>query len=198
MNHFQYLTPLQKLWKKTYKLYEQGNRSSSTYFNEEEIHFLSSIGMTPQELFDFVEDAIQYNIPDFFTTMVLIQDVRRSYFLEEQNGTPLPPSKKITVESLPPKTAEAKGILWLPRIIKKAQAKLQGAMPNDLMYCCGGDRKFFKKNNVNPAEFLKTVWMFENNDNAIIDWVTAKRKEIERFPANQGSLLDKIKAFFKN
>lgn len=64
--------------------------------------------------------------------------------------------------------------------------------------CYGGDRKFFKENNVNPAEFLKIVWMFGNNENAIIDWVATKRKELEgNGLAKTASFLDKVKAFFK-
>ena len=42
------------------------------------------------------------------------------------------------------------------------------------MYCCGGDRRFFKANDILPAEFLSLVWRNEANDQAIIDWA-AKR-----------------------
>jgi hypothetical protein len=39
------------------------------------------------------------------------------------------------------------------------------------MYCCGGDRRFFKAHDILPAEFLSLVWRHENDDHAIIDWV---------------------------
>jgi hypothetical protein len=42
------------------------------------------------------------------------------------------------------------------------------------MFCCGGDRKFFKEHDILPAEFLALVWRHENNDGAIIDWVTRR------------------------
>ncbi len=54
---------------------------------------------------------------------------------------------------LPPKDEAVRGITWLPRIIPKAKAKLRGELPASLMYCCGGDRKFFKAHDILPAEF---------------------------------------------
>jgi hypothetical protein len=39
------------------------------------------------------------------------------------------------------------------------------------MYCCGGDRRFFKTHDLLPSEFLGVVWRFEDNDAGIVDWV---------------------------
>jgi hypothetical protein len=39
------------------------------------------------------------------------------------------------------------------------------------MYCCGGDRRFFKAHNILPAEFLSAVWRHEGDDRAVIEWV---------------------------
>ena len=69
-----------------------------------------------------------------------------------------------------------RGIEWLPRLILKAKAKLRGELPPSLMYCCGGDRAFFQKHDVLPAEFLAMVWRNEQNDAAIVDWLVARSR----------------------
>ncbi|MES1166450.1 MAG: DUF5069 domain-containing protein, partial [Pseudomonadota bacterium] len=56
----------------------------------------------------------------------------------------------------------------------KTKAKLRGELPASLMYCCGGDRKFFKTHDIQPAEFLSLVWRNLGNDAAIVDWVTRR------------------------
>ena len=75
---------------------------------------------------------------------------------------------------MPAKTDAVKGIEWLPRIIPKA--KLRGELPDSLMYCCSGDRRFFSDHDIHPAEFLSLVWRNEKNAAAIIDWVVKRTK----------------------
>ncbi len=82
---------------------------------------------------------------------------------------------RISMDKLPSKDAEIEGIGWLPRIIPKAEAKLRGEMPPELMYGCGGDRKFFRINNIDPAEFLKEVWKSKGNQSDIVNWVKSIR-----------------------
>ena len=113
--------------------------------------------------------------PDFLVltgNALAIELVRRSYFLEVQqgraSGTVLDESK------MPAKTDAVRGIEWLPRIIPKTKAKLRGELPASLMYCCGGDRRFFKAHDIHPAEFLSLVWRNEHHDSAIIDWVVRR------------------------
>ena len=77
---------------------------------------------------------------------------------------------------MPAKADAIKGIAWLPRLIPKAKAKLRGELPSSLMYCCGGDRRFFSEHDIHPAEFLSLVWRNENNDAAIVDWVAARTR----------------------
>jgi hypothetical protein len=67
------------------------------------------------------------------------------------------------------------GIVWLPRILPKTRAKLRGELPASMMYGCGGDRRFFKENDILPAEFLALVWRAADDDGAIIAWVKARR-----------------------
>jgi hypothetical protein len=65
------------------------------------------------------------------------------------------------------------GITWLPRLIPKARAKLRGELPASMMFCCGGDRDFFKKHAITAAEFLALVRAHENDSQPIIDLLTA-------------------------
>ena len=56
----------------------------------------------------------------------------------------------------------------------RRRAQIRGELPSALMYCCGGDRAFFKEHNILPAEFLALVWRHENNEAAIVDWVVRR------------------------
>ena len=80
----------------------------------------------------------------------------------------------LNVDAMPPKDAAIEGIEWLPRIIPKTKAKLRGELPESLMYCCGGDRRFFRAHDIHPAEFLSLVWRHENDDAAIVAWVVRR------------------------
>jgi hypothetical protein len=133
--------------------------------------FLGTIGYTTQEFFDFVEDFARGGEPELKTALA-IAAVRRDYFLNEQGGKFT--SRRIAMEKLPSKNAELEGIGWLPRIIPKAEAKLRGEMPPELMYGCGGDRKFFRINHVDPAGFLRTVWEANGDQKKVIAWVKAQ------------------------
>ncbi len=171
MGHYNYQKTLQVVWQKAVDLYRAGNTDASTYFNDEDLNFLTSIGANAQELFDFAEDFVDGGEPDF-TTVAMIHDVRRAYFHEQQKGVPSPDT--LDPSALPAKDSKAEGIRWLPRIIPKAKAKLRGELHPDVMYSCGGDRKFLKTNDIHAAEFLRVVWENENNDQAIIDWVVSR------------------------
>ncbi|NDV61507.1 DUF5069 domain-containing protein [Puniceicoccales bacterium CK1056] len=165
--------PLKEIWVKAVKLYQDGNRDSSTYFNTGETAFLESIGHTAQEVFDFAEDFVNGGEPDF-ETFLLVASLRRFYFLHVMKGD----KSDVVVDTgdLPAKDLSVAGIDWLPRIMPKARAKLRGEMSDDLMYGCGGDRKFFKANNLHPAEFLAFVMQNFDNDEAIIDFVASGSK----------------------
>ena len=135
--------------------YRAGQRDAETFFDASQTAFLASIGLRPINLYDYVEDFANSNEPDWDTTLLIIA-ARRDYFIHEmkREWTATP----ITEASLPAKSESYEGIEWLPRIIPKAQAFLHGALPTEIMYCCGGDRKFLKANNLHPADFLRVVW----------------------------------------
>jgi hypothetical protein len=42
------------------------------------------------------------------------------------------------------------------------------------MYCCGGDRRFFKAHDIFPAEFLSLVWRHEGDDAGVVAWVSRR------------------------
>ena len=151
--------------------YQQGHQKAAGLVDAQGADFLKTIGYTEQEFFDFVEDFSRGGEPTLDTALK-IAAVRRDYFLNEQKG--VASMHQIDMGQLPSKDAEVAGIGWLPRLIPKAEAKLRGEMPPDLMYGCGGDRKFFKNNHVDPAEFLHTVWKARGNEAEIIIWVKAQ------------------------
>jgi hypothetical protein len=148
--------------------YEAGTRDPSSIVSPGDIQFLDSIGCSPQELYDFVEDVCRMGDPSF-ETVLLITAARRDYFLVVQKGQPS--EKTIAMSQLPRKEAESGGFSWLPRIIAKARAKLRGEMPPELMYGCGGDRPFLQKVNIHLADFLRFVWSAEDDDQKIVDYV---------------------------
>ena len=173
MSHYTYTATLKSLYDKAARLYGEGNQDPFTYFNKSEKAFLDSIGAKVQEVYDFVDDAIRYGGPDY-ETFVLISSVRRDYFLHVQKGVP---SDRVEDEAgLPAKKAEVRGIVWLPRLIPKARARLRGELPDSLMYSCGGDRHFFQTHDIHPADFLRAVWAYEKDDEKLVDWVQKNSK----------------------
>lgn len=157
-----------QLHEKAVVLYREGRRDARGYFDASERKFLRAIGCSPQEVYDFAEDWCSSEAPDFATAL-LITAARRDYFLTIQQAMP---SGKIEPEdTLPAREAKLGGIAWLPRIIEKAKRKLQGTLPDDVMYCCGGDRHFLKKHHIHPADFLRVVWSAREDDARILDYV---------------------------
>ena len=145
-----------------------GGQSPEAMFPHADAVFLASIGCSTQELFDFVDDELQYG--DFgFETTLAVTSIRRDYFLNVMQGQPT--GQVASMASLPAKTAEVDGIAWLPRLIVKARLKLRGEMPADLMYGCAGDRPFLREKKMALPAFLKLVWESGDHDRRIIDAV---------------------------
>ena len=170
MNH-DYQKRLTKIWHDAVERYKGGKVTPKGFLSEDELAFVDSIGMNVMDVFDFAEDWVREGEPDL-ATFLLIHDTRRDYFLREQGSQTS--KSQLDSSSLPAKTDEIQGIRWLPRIIPKARAKLRGELPPDTMFCCGGDRNFFRTNDVHPSEFLRVVHEAGENDNAIIDWVVTR------------------------
>ena len=163
----------QTLFDQKVAAYKKGMRNAGDMFSKEETDFLRSIGATPQEIFDFVEDWCDDGEPDPEVVLAITR-IRRDFFLNDQRGQY---SKYIKITDLfPPREAKLAGLEWFPRIIEKAKAKLYGELPSDLMYSCGGDRRFLKKVNVSPDEFLQVVREAGDDVDQIVQFVTARFK----------------------
>jgi hypothetical protein len=171
MKNYNFAEVLRATWDKACTRYSKGQRGAESFFGADELAFLCANGLTAQNLYDYAEDFTGGGEPTWETALA-IELVRRDYFLNAQNAKP---STTVLDEAkMPAKTDAVQGIEWLPRIIPKAKAKLRGELPASLMYCCGGDRRFFKTHDIHPAEFLTLVWRNERNDGAIVDWVVRR------------------------
>lgn len=173
MTHYNFTSNLRGLWDKACTRYSQGLREAGALFSPDEQALLAANGLTSQNLYDYAEDFTGGGEPTWDTALS-IELVRRDYFLNVQAGRASPVG--LDEATLPPKTAAVAGIEWLPRIVPKALAKLRGELPPSLMYCCGGDRRFFKTHDILPSEFLSLVWRHENAQASIIDWVVRRSK----------------------
>ena len=179
-NSQDWLSQFRDLYERAVDRFEQGQRSPETVVGSEALVFLDSIGTSAQELYDFVEDWVEDGEPDF-VTVAAMTNVRRAYFLTVQEGKPS--NTVIPSATLPSGYAEMGGYQWLPRIIAKARAKLRGELAPDIMFGCGADRPFLRSVNMEPAEFLKTVWDAGTDDRAILDAVQKKAVPVS---ADQG------------
>src|SRR3954463_8862720 len=172
MNHYEFPHRFRALYEKAVALYKEGKRGPETFFTAEEKSYLAANGLTPQHVYDYAEDHNGYQGEPGLDQAFAIECVRRDYFLNVQGGKPS--GTRIEMDKLPPKTDTVRGMAWLPRMLPKARAKLRGEMPDTLMFCCSGDRKFFKEHNILPAEFLSLIWRQGNDDAAIVDWVVSR------------------------
>src|SRR5688572_9493137 len=157
-----------KVWDRGVAAWKAGRRSARTMFEAPDVAFLASIGCTAQELFDFVDDSLEYGDFDF-ETVLAVTAIRRAYFLEVMGGKPT--GHCVPMNELPAKATKVDGIPWLPRLIAKARIKLRGEMDPDLMYGCAGDRPFLRDHNMTLPQFLQLVWDKGDDDRAIIDAV---------------------------
>jgi hypothetical protein len=145
--------------------YQSGDRDVNSFFTDKDVAFLASIGCKPQELFDFIEDHCNYGEPDYETALQ-VAAIRERYLREVQHGVT---SKDVVPASqLPPKTESMDGIVWLPRIIAKARAKLRGQLDRETMFGCGGDRPFVASHGLTLPEFLEIVWKSGDDDQSIL------------------------------
>lgn len=173
MKHYDFGTTFRELYDRAATHYAAGHRGAETFFNSGEAGFLAANGLTPQNLYDYAEDHVAGGEPGFERALA-IELVRRDYFLNVQHGTPS--RRVLDVNAMPAKTDAIEGIVWLPRLLPKTRAKLRGELPSSLMYCCGGDRRFFKEHDIHPAEFLSLVWRLGDDDAAIVAWVVARSR----------------------
>jgi hypothetical protein len=170
MNNYEFPARFRALYHQAVESYAKGQRSAAALFGADDQAWLAANGLTPQHMYDYAEDHNNYAGEPGLEHALGIELIRRDYFLNVQGGQPS--GTTLEEPKLPAKDVQVKGIAWLPRLLPKARAKLRGELPSSLMYCCGGDRKFFKAHNLLPAEFLAAVW--RHDDNAVVDWVVRR------------------------
>ncbi len=171
MKHYEFAEKFRGVYDQAVALYGKGGREAGKYFTPGEKAWLAANGITAQHLYDYAEDHHNGGEPGYDNALT-IEAVRRDYFLNVQGGRAS--SVVLDEDALPAKTDAVQGIEWLPRIIPKAKAKLRGELPASLMFCCGGDRRFFREHDILPAEFLSLIWRHERDDAAIVAWVARR------------------------
>jgi hypothetical protein len=174
MDHYNYPQRLKTIWTDSVAKYIAGHQKPTGFLDDATLAELATYGLNLMDVFDYAEDFVDGGDPGF-ENFLTICEARRDYFLTKQNGRVS--EKRLDPSTLPAKDSEARGIAWTPRIIQKALSKLRGELPPETMYCCGGDRNFLKANNIQPAEFLRVVWAYEDDHEKILDWVEARRAE---------------------
>ena len=98
MRNYDWPNEFYKLYHQATELYHKGKRQPRELLTPEAAKSLASIGCTPQELFDFVEDECTDGEPTY-GTVLLITAVRRDYFLTVQQGQSS--GDLISMQSLP-------------------------------------------------------------------------------------------------
>ena len=158
-----------------YRYHEQMRQPAERFFLPEELELLTSIGYTAQEMYDYVEDYATQGEPTP-STALLIAAVRRAFFLTVQRG--MAGGSQLLEKDLPRENEEFQDIAYLPRIISKAEAKLDGTLPKTVMYYCAKDRAFLRNHgDIHPADFLYVVWWAHRNKQKVVSYVLRVMKE---------------------
>lgn len=172
INSYTWATQFRALFDRCLEKYNAGSEDPALWFDPNDLKFLQSIGCKAHELFDFVDDhANGAGEEPSVETALLVAAVRRDYFMVEQKG--VSSAKTISPSALPAKTAALEGVIWFPRILAKAEAKLRGEMDPDTMFGCGGDRAFLSRHHLHPADFLRVVWSAHGDSGKVLAFVKA-------------------------
>src|SRR5436190_14437900 len=91
------------VWDRGVAAWKNGRRSARTMFSADDAVFLAGIGCTPQELFDFVDDSLNFGDLDYETALA-VTEIRRRYFIEVMGGTPT--GRIVPMNALPAKWAK--------------------------------------------------------------------------------------------
>jgi len=122
-----------------------------------------------RHVFDFVEDLADDGAPTE-STALLVAAARRDYFLVVQKG--VASGTELTSSDLPASGEAFEEIPYLPRIIAKAEAKLRGELHPDMMFGCGGDRRFLAAHgDLNPADFLRQIWAADGKVDDVVSFI---------------------------
>lgn len=139
------------------RFHAQPQTQADCFFLPDECKFLSEIGYTEQEMYAYIHAYATEGDPSP-STILLIAAMRRSFFITSQRGI-FGNAKPVSEEDLPAEAEDYQGIAYLPRMIRKAEAKLHGTLGEGLMYYCERDREFLRTHGkIHPADFLHLTW----------------------------------------
>jgi hypothetical protein len=145
--------------------YRSGERVASKIVSEAGALALADLGIREQVIFDFAEDFVRHGEPSMEDFLSVVA-IRQAHFVDSLGGCW--PGAVVPESALPLRADEWEGIPWLPRIIRKAACFLEGSLPPDVMFGCGGDRGFLKGHGLKLAEFLTAVKDAKGDDAAIL------------------------------
>lgn len=143
--------------------YHQNSRlSAESFFLPEELEFLETIGYQAEEMRGYIQDYAVLGEPTP-STALMIAAMRRSYFIISQRGIS-GNTNPVRAQDLPAETEEFQEIPYLPRIIRKAEAKMYGTLDPGIMYGDEKDRRFLKEHgDIHLADFLYWAWIFRGD-----------------------------------
>ena len=172
-SHFDFPQQFRAIYDHALKAYQAGKATAAELFDPDQKAWLDANGIGAQAMFDYAEDDLAGGLPGFGHALAIVT-IRRDYFLNAQNG--VASTVVADADAWPSKAEAIDGITWLPRILPKVRAKLRSELPASMMYCCGGDRNFFRTHDILPAEFLHLAWRHFDDDAAIIAWVKQRSR----------------------
>lgn len=175
------------------RYHERPQTSAHNFFLPAEVELLAEMGYTPEEMHAYVQDYAVLGDPSP-STILLIAAARRTFFLTAQRGIS-GNAKPVRANDLPPADDDFQGIPYLPRIIRKAEAKLHGTLDAGLMYYDEQDRTFLREHgNIHPADFLYLAWTAHGDKQKMVKAVlnaiktaaettTSEQKPVQQQPA---------------
>lgn len=158
--------------------------TAERFYLPEEQDFLKSIGYQPAEMHGYVREFAEKGAPSP-STALLIAAVRRNYFLNAMRGIS-GNAKPIKAADLPAETEEFQEIAYLPRIIRKAEAKLYGILAPEIMYGDEKDREFLRTHGgFHLADFLQLAAMARSDRQKLVSAVlNAMRNHGDAIPGS--------------
>ena len=158
------------------RYHENRQSTPESFFLRHEADFLATIGYLPEEMYAYIEDFATTGAPSP-STALLIAAVRRNFFLIAQRGC-RGEAAPVRSGDLPAESEEFHEIAYLPRIVRKAAAKLFGTLSPDLMYGCAKDRAFLRTHgDIHPADFLQLVWQTHADTQKMVQLVLDAMKQ---------------------
>ena len=85
MHNYNYQQQLKQIWTDAVTRYQGGQRVAEGFFNPETLAELAQIGLNKMDVFDYAEDFVALEEPDF-ETFLLVHSVRRDYFSKYKKG----------------------------------------------------------------------------------------------------------------